>query len=164
MSALETLVETSAVPSAFVYDKHFQFHDHKLLIIIVSSAAVVIFVPAFGKSKDVALYVSVSIPANVNFITVPACAVPKPVMVVVPVILTELPVAAARFVVVADAMSAPCASLRRPESAPPVKFNFAPSKRTNSAFKSSIISATNFCRMLSPARNEKAVFVSVCAV
>ena len=70
----------------------------------VSHAAVVIFVPALGRMREVALCVSVRIPEKVAFIVVPACTVPRPVIVVVPVIVTELPVAAERSVVVALAM------------------------------------------------------------
>lgn len=148
---------------ARVYDMNFQLPDHKLTTTALSPAAVVILLPAFGRIMEVALYVSVSMPVNVNSIHTPAWTVPKDEMVVVPVIFTELPVAA-ESAGVAEAISLLWALSKRPVSAPPVKFNLAVSSRANSAFKSSIISPTSFNFTLSPASKLKAVFVSVVAV
>ena len=59
------LTPASAVPSALVYDRHFQFPDHSETMIAISPAAVVIFVEP-GKIREVALCVNVSIQSKIS--------------------------------------------------------------------------------------------------
>ena len=90
---------------------HTQLPLPKETNVAVSPATVVIFA-APGNIKLVALCVNVKAPVNLTILRVPACIVPKPVIVVVPVTSTKLPVAAPISVVVALAMSAPFASFK----------------------------------------------------
>ena len=72
-----------------------------------TSLATVTIFAAPGKIKLVALWVKVKAPVNLTVLSTPAAAVPKAVIVVVPVTSTKLPVAVAKFVVLAEAISAP---------------------------------------------------------
>jgi hypothetical protein len=59
----------------------------------------------------VALWVRVRLPENRTINLIPAATVPKAFTVVVPVTVTKSPVAAARFTVDAEAISAPIARI-----------------------------------------------------
>ena len=80
---------------------------------IQSQTAVIMFAEV-GRIRLVALYVSVKIPLKISVIFVPAVTVPNDVIVVVPVTVRVFPVATDRSVVVAEAMSAPCAPCTSP--------------------------------------------------
>lgn len=113
--------DTKAVPFTLWYDIHFQFPDPRETKTPLSPEAVVILLPAFGKIKLVALCVSIRTPEKVIFIVVPAWTVPKPVIVVVQLTVTEFPVAVERSVVVAEAILVLCASFKSPVIAPPAR-------------------------------------------
>jgi hypothetical protein len=69
------------------------------------SPVVVMMFCAPGRMREVPLWVSTSVAAKQSTLTTPAAAVPRAVIVVVPVMFTNTPVAAPMSVVAALAMS-----------------------------------------------------------
>jgi hypothetical protein len=96
-----------AEPSAREYHCMRQLPDPKDVQPHSSPAAVVMFA-AVVRISAVALWVSCRMPAKRVTRSMPAAAVPSPVIVVVPVMVTLRPVAVLRSVVDAEAISALC--------------------------------------------------------